>query len=58
MSRLAPKKYKVSKGMNDIFILKLIKISKNSIRSFLIYNTNIIIYIFSGIIIIIITNLK
>ena len=58
MFRLAPRKYKVLKSINDILILKLIGVSKNGIRSFLIRNTNITIYIFSRITIIAITNLK
>jgi hypothetical protein len=53
-----PKKYKVLKGINNILVLKLVGIDKNSIRGFLVYNTNITIYIFSRIIVIIITNLK
>ena len=57
MSRLVPRKYKVLKGMNDILILKLMGVSRNGIRSFLIRDA-ITIYIFSGIIIITITNLK
>jgi len=57
-SRLALRKHKVLKGINNILILKLIGVSKNGTRSFLIYNTNITIYIFGRITIIIITNLK
>jgi len=52
------RKYKVLKGINDILILKLVEVSKNSIRGFLVYNINITIHIFSRIIIIAITNLK
>ena len=58
MSRLIPKKYKALKGINDIFILKLVGVGKNSIKSFFICNTNIIVHIFSKIIIIKIINLK
>ena len=57
MSRLVPRKYKVLKGINDILVLKLIGVGRNGIRSFLIRNA-ITIYIFSGITIIAITNLK
>ena len=57
MSKLVPRKYKVLKGINDIFVLKLIGVSRNGIISFLICNA-ITIYIFSGITIIAITNLK
>ena len=46
------------KGINNILILKLIGVSKNGTRSFLIYNINITIYIFSRITIIVIINLK
>jgi hypothetical protein len=53
-----PRKYKVLKGINDILILKLVGVSKNGTRGFLVYNINITIYIFSRIIIIAITNLK
>jgi hypothetical protein len=53
-----PRKYKVLKGINNILILKLIGVSKNGIRSFLIHNTNITVYIFSGITIIAIINPK
>jgi hypothetical protein len=53
-----PRKYKVLKGTNDILVLKLVGVSKNSIRGFLVYNANITIYIFGRIIIIAITNLK
>jgi len=53
-----PRKYKVSKGINNILVLKLIGVGKNGIRSFLIYNANITIYIFSRITIIVIINLK
>ena len=53
-----PRKYKALKSINNILILKLVGVSKNSIKSFLIYNTNITVYIFSGIIIIKIINLK
>ena len=53
-----PRKYKVLKGINDILILKLIEVSRNSIRSFLICNTNITVYIFCRITIIKIINLK
>ena len=56
MSRLVPRKYKVLKGMNDILILKLVGVSRNSTRSFLVCNTNITIYIFSRIIVITITD--
>ena len=56
MSRLVPKKHKVLKGINNILILKLVGVGKNSTKSFFIYNTNITIYIFSRIIIIAITN--
>ena len=52
------RKYKVLKGINDILILKLIGVSGNDTRSFLICDINIAIHIFGGIIIIIITNLK
>jgi hypothetical protein len=52
-----PRKYKVLKGINDILILKLVGVSKNGIRGFLVRNANITIYIFSRIIIIAITNL-
>ena len=52
-----PRKYKVLKGINNILVLKLMGVSRNSIRSFLIRNA-ITIYIFSGITIIAITNLK
>jgi hypothetical protein len=58
MSRLVPRKYKALKGINNILILKLVGVSGNSIRSFFIYNTNITVHIFSGIIIIKIINLK
>jgi len=58
MSRLVPRKYKVLKGTNNILVLKLIGVSKNGTRSFLIYNINITVYIFSRITIIIIINLK
>jgi len=58
MSRLAFRKYKVSKGINDILILKLMGVSGNGTRNFLICDVNITIYIFSGIIVIVITNLK
>ena len=51
------RKYKVLKGINNILVLKLIGVSRNSIRSFLIYNA-ITIHIFGGITIIAITNLK
>ena len=57
MSRLVPRKYKVLKGINNILILKLMGVSRNGIRSFLICNA-ITIHIFSGITIIAITNLK
>ena len=53
-----PRKYKVSKGTNDILVLKLIEVGKNGTRSFLIRNINITVYIFSRIIIIVITNIK
>jgi len=53
-----PGKYKVSKGINDILILKLIGVGGNSTRSFLIRNTNITVHIFSRITIIAITNLE
>jgi len=53
-----PRKYKVSKGTNDILVLKLVGVSKNGIRGFLVCDANITIYIFGRIIIIIITNLK
>jgi hypothetical protein len=56
MSRLVPRKYKVLKGTNDILVLKLVGVSRNGIRSFLVCNTNITIYIFGRIIIIAITN--
>jgi len=58
MFRLVPRKYKVLEGINNILIIKLVGVSKNGTRGFLIYNANITIYIFSRIIIIIITNLK
>jgi hypothetical protein len=58
MSRLVSRKYKALKGINDILILKLVGVGRNSTRSFLIYNINITVYIFSGIIIIKIINLK
>ena len=58
MSRLVPRKYKVLKGTNNILVLKLIGVSKNSTRSFLIYNINITVYIFSRITIIAIINLE
>ena len=58
MSRLVPRKYKVLKGINDILILKLVGVSKNSIRGFLVCDANITIHIFGRIIIIAITNLK
>jgi len=53
-----PGKYKVLKGTNNILILKLIGVSRNGIRSFLIRNINITIHIFGRITIIAITNLK
>ena len=56
MSRLVFKKYKVLKRINDILILKLVKVGGNSMKSFLIYNINITVYIFSRIIIIVITD--
>ena len=46
------------KGTNNILVLKLIGVSKNSTRSFLIYNINITVYIFSRITIIAIINLE
>ena len=52
-----PRKYKVLKGMNDILVLKLMGVGRNGIRSFLICDA-ITIYIFGGITIIAITNLK
>ena len=58
MSRLVPKKHKVLKGINNILVLKLVGVSKNSIRGFLICNTNITVHIFGKIIVIAITNLK
>ena len=58
MSRLVPRKYKVLKGINDILVLKLVGVSRNGIRSFLIRNANITIYIFSRIIIIAITDFR
>jgi hypothetical protein len=58
MFKLVFKKYKALKGINNILILKLVGVGRNSIRSFLIYNINITVYIFSGIIIIEIINLK
>jgi len=48
----------VLKGTNDILVLKLIGVGKNSTRSFLIRDANITVYIFSGITIIAIINLK
>jgi len=53
-----PRKYKVLKGTNDILILKLMGVSGNGIRSFLIRNINITVYIFSRITVIAITTLK
>ena len=53
-----PGKYKVLKGTNDILILKLMGVSRNDIRSFLIHNINITVHIFSRITVIAITNLK
>jgi hypothetical protein len=53
-----PRKYKVLKGINDILVLKLVGVSKNGIRGFLVCDANITIYIFSRIIIITITNLR
>ena len=53
-----PRKYKVLKGTNDILVLKLMEVGRNGTRSFLIRNANITVYIFSRIIIIIITNIK
>jgi len=53
-----PRKHKVLKGINNILILKLVGVSRNSIKSFLVRNTNITIHIFSRTIIITITNLK
>jgi hypothetical protein len=53
-----PRKYKVLKGINDILILKLVGVSKNGIRGFLVRDVNITIYIFGRIIVIAITNLK
>jgi hypothetical protein len=58
MSRLVPRKYKVLKGINDILVLKLVGVSKNGIKGFLIRDINITIYIFGRIIVIVITNLK
>ena len=58
MSKLVFRKYKILKGINNIFIFKLVEINKNSIKSFLVYNINITIYIFSKIIIIIIINFR
>jgi hypothetical protein len=58
MSRLVPRKYKVLKGTNDILILKLVGVSKNGIRGFLVRDANITIHIFGRIIVIAITNLK
>ena len=58
MSRLVPRKYKVLKGTNNILVLKLVGVSKNGTRGFLVRDANITIYIFSRIIIIAITNLK
>jgi len=58
MSRLVPRKYKVSKGTNNILVLKLVGVGKNGTRGFLVRNANITIHIFSRIIIIAITNLK
>ena len=58
MSRLVFRKYKVLKGTNDILVLKLVGVGKNSIRGFLVHDANITVYIFSRIIIIAITNLK
>ena len=52
------RKYKVLKGINNILILKLVGVSRNGIRSFLICNVNITIYIFSRIIVIAITNFR
>jgi len=37
MSRLVPRKYKVLKGINNILVLKLIGVSRNNTRGFLIY---------------------
>jgi hypothetical protein len=53
-----PRKYKVLKGTNDILVLKLVGVSKNGTRGFLVYNANITIHIFSRIIVIAITNLE
>jgi len=53
-----PRKYKVLKGINDILVLKLVGVSRNGTKNFLICDANITIYIFSRINIIIITNLK
>jgi hypothetical protein len=52
-----PRKYKVLKGINDILVLKLIGVSRNGTRNFLIRNI-ITIDIFGRIIVIIITNIK
>jgi len=53
-----PRKYKVLKGINNILVLKLVGVSKNGIRGFFICDVNITVYIFSRIIVIIITDLK
>ena len=53
-----PRKYKVLKGTNNILVLKLVGVSRNGTKNFLICDANITIYIFSGINIIVITNLK
>jgi len=57
MSRLVPRKYKVLKGINNILVLKLMGVGRNSTRSFRICNA-ITMHIFSRITIIAITNLK
>jgi hypothetical protein len=51
-----PRKHKVLKGTNDILVLKLVGVSRNGTRSFLVRNVNITIHIFSRIIIIAITD--
>ena len=53
-----PKKHKVSKGTNNILILKLMGVNGNGTRSFLICNINITMHIFGRITVIVITNLK
>ena len=52
-----PRKYKVLKGINNILVLKLMGVSRNGTRSFLIRDA-ITIHIFGGITIIAITNLE